>query len=132
MVVRFIVFVALAVTCSADVAHAQQISLSCSGRSITACPTCTPRSSTVKDIWNNRYITFDLTNGIVLHADEHTDRITNVTDTDIFWGRSDLAYKANDVSGHFNRASLSGKETFGGPAKTTNYYEKCRILKPRF
>jgi hypothetical protein len=128
MAIRFIVFVALVVTCAADLAHAQQVSLSCSEKTIPACPTCKSRSSAAKQT----YITFDLTNMLVVRADEHSYRITNLTDTDIFWGRTDLPYKASDVSGHFNRASLSGKETFGGPVKITNYYEKCRVLKPRF
>jgi hypothetical protein len=122
----------LTVTCNAETVHAQQVSLVCSGKTIDSCPIC--RTPIVENKWDNQYITFDLSNSLVLRSDEYTYKITSTTPSDIFWGGDTLSHKGDDLSGHFSRVSLSGIETFhtGSGIETTNYYENCRLAKPRF
>jgi hypothetical protein len=131
MLRHLIVLVVLTVIYGASVAHAQQVSLVCSGKTINFCRTCD--TSIMENKWDNQYITFDLSNNIVLRSDEYAYKITRTTPSDIFWSGDSLSYKGDDLSGHFSRVSLSGIEEFHTAGiKTTNYYESCRLAKPRF
>jgi hypothetical protein len=80
--------------------------------------------------WTDELLTFYFEKMIVLHGTEADgSRITRVTENVISW-HDDDQYK---TTGTFNRVGMNGREELKGlgAEKIVNYYDTCRIAKPR-
>jgi hypothetical protein len=80
--------------------------------------------------WTDEALVFDFDKKMVRHAEEDDGPpILQETPTSIHW-KDESEYR---TEGNFSRVSLSGKETLHlGRNTIVNYYDTCRLAKPRF
>lgn len=105
--------------------QANVVSVLCTGRTAFY-----GRSGRSEKTWADEALVFDFGRKMVRHAEENDGPpIIEQTPTSIHW-KDESEFK---TEGSFSRVALSGRETLHlGDDTIINYYDSCRLAKPRF